>query len=106
MTRIASYSRYKCLDCGQSHILPNYASIRVAAATDPYVADEDFRVCVGCGSVKPFNQFIYAGTKQKPSPDNTPTYVKLIKRLLGVKQFEVELHPTRVYPYLNSKKLR
>lgn len=101
MTRISSYDIYQCPDCNQPHILPKYASISVTPAVDAYVPDEDLRICFGCVAVKPFKQFIYVGTKQKPRPGYTPSYVKLIKRLFGIRQPEMEPHPTRVYPYLN-----
>lgn len=83
--------------------MPNYASISVTPAVDAYVPDGDLRVCFGCGAVKPFKQFIFTGTKQKPRPDHTPSYVKFIKRLFGIRQPEVEPHPTQLYPYLNQK---
>ncbi len=103
MTRISSFDIYQCPDCKREHILPNYASISVTAAVDAYVPDEDLRICFGCGVVKPFKQFLYAGTKQKPRPDHIPSYVKLIKRLIGIRQPEVEPHPVRIYPYLHSR---
>ena len=103
MTRISSYDVYQCPDCKREHILPNYASISMTVAVDAYVPDEDLRICFGCGAVKPFKKFIYVGTKQKPRPDHTPSYVKLIKRLFGIRQREVEVHPTRIYPYLHAK---
>ena len=103
MTRISSYDIYKCPGCGCEHILPNYASISVTPAYDAYVPGEDLRICFGCGAVKPFKQFLYVGTKQKPKHDYTPSYVKLIKRLFGIRQPKAEPHPIRVYPYLHSK---
>lgn len=102
MTRISSYDIYQCPDCKCEHILPNYASISVTVAIDAYVPDEDLRICFGCGAVKPFKQFVYVGTKQKPRADHTLSYVKLIKRLFGVKQPDVEPHPTKTYPYLKQ----
>lgn len=83
--------------------MPNYASLSVTVAIDAYVPEDDLRICFGCGAVKPFKEFICVGSKQKPNPDYTPSYVKFIKRLFGINQPEVEPHPTRVYPYLNSK---
>lgn len=102
MTRISSYDIYQCPDCEQQHILPNYASISFTPAVDALVSDADLRVCFGCGSIKTFEQFIYVGRKGKPRPDFTPFYVKFIKRLFSITQPDVEPHPTRVYPYLNS----
>lgn len=103
MTRVSSYNIHQCPDCKCEHILPNYASISVTVAVDAYVPDEDLRICFGCGAVKPFEQFLYVGTKQKTKPDHTPSYVKLIKRIFGIRQSEVDLHPARIYPYLNRK---
>jgi hypothetical protein len=103
VTRISSYDLYECPDCKQEHILPLYASISITPAYDACVPDDDLRICFGCGVVKPFKQFLYVGTKQKPKPDHTPSYVKLIKRLFGIRQHEAEPHPTRVYPYLHAK---
>lgn len=103
MTRISSYSIHKCPDCKREHILPNYASISVTVAMDVYVPEDDLRICFGCGAVKPFKEFIYVGSKQKPKPDFTPSYVKFIKRLFGVRHLEPEPHPVDIYPYLNSK---
>jgi|AACY02.14.fsa_nt_gi hypothetical protein len=102
MTRISSYDIYQCPDCNREHILPNYASISVTPAVDAFVSTEDLRICFCCGSVKLFSAFVYVGTKQKPRPSYTPPYVKFIKLLFGVKQPEIELHPTRIYPYLNQ----
>lgn len=104
MTRISSYDIHKCPGCGCEHILPNYASISVTPAYDAYVPDEDLRICFGCGAVKPFKQFVYVGSKQKPRPDLTPAYVKFVKRLFGIRQSELEPHPAAVYPYLNQKR--
>lgn len=103
MTRVSSYSIYQCPDCKCEHILPNYVSISVTEAVDAYVPDEDLRMCFGCGAVKPFNQFTYVSTKQKPRPDHTSSCVKLIKRIFGIRRSDVEPHPARVYPYLNQK---
>ena len=103
MTRISSYAIHQCPDCKREHILPNYASISVTVAIDAYVPDDDLRICFGCGVVKPFNEFIYVGAKQKPSPDFTPAYVKFIKRLFGIRHPEPEPHPVNIYPYLNPK---
>lgn len=102
MTRISSYAIHQCTDCMREHILPNYASISLTPAIDAFVPDEDLRICFGCGVVKPFKQFVYVGTKQKPKPDHTPSFVKLIKRLFGIRHRQVESHPTKVYPYLNQ----
>lgn len=103
MTRISSYAIYQCPDCKREHILPNYASISVTVAIDAYVPEDDLRICFGCSAVKPFKQFIHVGTKQKPRPDFTPSYVKFVKRLFGVRHPEPEPHPVNIYPYLNSK---
>lgn len=103
MTRISSYSIYKCSDCEQCHILPNYASISVTAAVDAYVPYDDLRTCFGCGVAKPFKQFVLIGTKQKPSADLTPSFVKFFKRMFGIKCPDLEPHPTTEYPYLNQK---
>lgn len=103
MTRISSYDIHQCPECKQEHILPNYASISVTPAVDAYVPDDDLRVCFGCGAERPFGQFIYIGTKQKPRPDHTPSFVKLMRRLFGIRWPEVEPHPTRIYPCLNHK---
>ena len=103
MTRISSYAIYQCPDCKREHILPNYASISLTVAVDAYVPDEDLRICFGCGIAKPFKQFVFVGTKQRPRPDYTPSYIKLIKRLCGIRQPEIDPHPTTVYPYLNQK---
>lgn len=103
MTRILSYDVYQCPDCKRQHILPNYASISVTVAIDAYVTDEDLRICFGCGSVKPFGQFIYIGEKQKPRADFTPSFIKLLKRIFGIRHADPEPHPTLVYPYLNPK---
>jgi hypothetical protein len=83
--------------------LPNYASISVTVAIDAYVPDEDLRICFGCGAIKPFKKFIYVGVAQKPATDCTPSYVKFIKRLFGIKHPESEPYPTDIYPYLNQK---
>ena len=104
MTRISSYAIYQCPDCKREHILPNYASISVTVAIDAYVPDEDLRICFGCATVKPFKEFIYAGSKRKPVTDFTPSYVKFIKRLFGVRHPEPEPHPVDIYPYLNPKR--
>lgn len=72
-------------------------------AIDPYVPDEDLRICFCCATVNPFKRFIYMGKKQKPRLDRTPSYMQLIKRLFCMRQSDAEPHPTRVYPYLNSK---
>ena len=103
MTRISAYDVYQCPNCKQQHILPQYASISKTLAADAYVPNEDLRICFGCGATKPFNQFVYVGTKQKPRQDCTPSYVKFIKRLFGAAKPDVEPHPTRVYPYLHAK---
>lgn len=103
MTRISSYSIHKCPECNCEHILPSYASISVTVAIDAYVPDDDLRICFGCGVVKPFKQFIQVGRKQKPTPDFTPSYVKLIKRLLGMAHLEPDTHPVNRYPYLMQK---
>jgi len=103
MTRISSYNIHKCPDCKKEHILPNYASVSVTIAIDAYVSDEDLRICFGCGTVKPLKQFIRVGTKLKPTSDFTPSYVKIIKRLFGMRHPEPETHPINIYPYLNSK---
>ena len=84
-------------------MLANYASISLTVAIDAYVPDDDLRICFGCGATKPFNQFIQVGTKQKPAPDFTPSYVKLIRCLFGIRHPEPEAHPVNVYPYLSSK---
>lgn len=102
MTRVSSYNIHQCPDCKQKHILPNYASISLTVAVDAYVLDGDIRTCFRCGAVKPFKQFVYVGTKQKSRPDHTPSYVKLIKRLFGIRQPAIEPHPTKIYPYLNQ----
>jgi hypothetical protein len=75
----------------------------VTEAIDAYVPDDDLRICFGCGTVKPFKQFIHVGTKQKPRPDFTPSYVKFIKSFFGIRHPEPERHPVDIYPYLNSK---
>jgi hypothetical protein len=75
----------------------------VTVAIDAYVTDDDLRICFGCGAVKPFKEFIYAGAKQKPSPDFTPSYVKFIKRFIGISHPDPETHPINIYPYLNQK---
>jgi hypothetical protein len=75
----------------------------VTVAIDAYVPDDDLRICFGCEAVKPFKQFIQVGTKQKPRPDFTPSYVKFVKRLFGTRYSEPEPHPVNIYPYLNSK---
>lgn len=75
----------------------------MTVAIDAYVPDDDFRICFGCGTVKPFKQFIYVGTKQKPRPHFTPSYVKFFKRLFGIRRTEPEPHPINIYPYLNPK---
>lgn len=100
MTRISSYGIYQCPDCRCEHILPNYASISLTVAIDAYVPDEDLRICFDCGIAKPFKQFVFVGIKQKPRPDYTPSYVKFVKHLFGLRQSEVEPHPTSIYPYL------
>lgn len=106
MTRVSSYSIHQCPDCKCEHILPNYASISVTVAVDAYVPDEDLRVCFGCGAVKPFKQFVCVGTKQKPRPDFTPIYLKVIKQLFGINHPEPESHPANIYPYLNPKTVK
>ena len=103
MTRISSYDLHICPECQCEHILPKYASISLTPAYDAYVPPEDLRVCARCGAVKPFREFVFTGTKQKPVPDFTPEFVKFFKRLLGVGHPVVEPHPTVVYPYLTSK---
>lgn len=103
MTRISSYALHICPECQCEHILPNYASIGRTPAYDAYVPPEDLRVCARCGVVKPFREFIFTGTKQKPAPDFTPAFIKFFKRFVGVGHLDVEPHPTAVYPYLNSK---
>ncbi len=104
MTRISSYAIYQCPDCRREHILPNYASISVTIAIDAYVPDEDLRICFGCNAIKPFKEFIYAGIAPKHKADFTPSYVKFIRRLFGIKQSEAKPYPTDIYPYLNQKK--
>lgn len=104
MTRISSYSIHQCPDCKREHILPNYASISSTVAIDAFVPEEDLRICFGCGAEKPFKEFICIGSKQKPKPDFTPSYVKFIKRLFGLRHPEPEPHPVYIYPYLNPKK--
>lgn len=103
MTRISSYAIYQCPDCKRDHFLPNYASISVTVAIDAYVPDDDLRICFGCSAVRPFKEFIYTGSKRKPSRDLTPSYVKFFKRLFGIKHPEPEPHPVDLYPYLNQK---
>lgn len=103
MTRISSYNIHQCPDCGREHILPNYASISVTPAIDAYVPDDDLRICFGCGAVKPFKEFIFVATKRKPETDFTPSYIKFIKKIFGIKLQEQALHPVNVYPYLNAK---
>lgn len=104
MTRISSYSVYQCPVCKREHILPNYASISMTVAIDAFVPDEDLRICIDCGVIRPFKQFIYVGSIQKPKPDRTPFYVKSFKRLFGMDHTKADLHPTQIYPYLNSPK--
>jgi hypothetical protein len=84
-------------------MLANYASISLTVAIDAYVPDDDLRICFGCGATKPFRQFIQVCTKQKPAPDFTPSYVKFIKRLIGISHPDPEPHPVNIYPYLNQK---
>jgi hypothetical protein len=104
MTRISSYNIYQCPNCGQGHVLPNYASISKTAADDAYVADDDQRICFGCGFVNSFKEFKFSGSIQKPRPDFTPAYVKFLKKLFGFKQIKAAPYPTKIYPYLNPKK--
>jgi len=106
MTRISSYAIYQCPDCKREHILPNYASISVTVAIDAYVPDEDLRICFGCAAVKPFKEFVYVGSKRKPSNNFTPSYVRFFKRVFGIRHSEPEPHPVNVYPYLNSKSIK
>jgi hypothetical protein len=104
MTRISSYDVYQCPDCKQEHILPNYASISVTVAVDLVVAKGDLRICFGCGTSKPFKQFVNVHTKKKPGVRRTPFFVGIIKKLLGLRSTERGLHPARIYPYLNPSK--
>jgi hypothetical protein len=81
MTRISSYDFLSCNKCGQIHLKANYASISSSIPTDALIKGSDIRTCFKCGDKKPFNNFVYIKSEQKPARVNNDFYFYSIKLL-------------------------
>jgi len=104
MTRISSFRLLQCSSCGQKHILPNYGSVNMAMGipADWGIKEADIRCCQRCSSYKQLKDFILLTTLYKPKPNYAPNWLKSLRKLFNKDYKESNLHPTELYPNLES----
>jgi hypothetical protein len=62
MSRISSFSLYKCTNCGQIHTRPVWGTYRVGNPPNDFgVATEILKTCAKCGLKQPIKDYLLIG---------------------------------------------
>lgn len=97
MTRISSYGLYKCTNCSQIHIKPNYGSISIYVPLDVFIKPTEIITCKKCGIKKEFSEFLYIGMSPKQN-SHKPNLIERIAIKFGYMKPIEELDVRKLYP--------